>query len=141
MVVDTGDSGGNDSHGDMGHSSIAQAVAQTQRGDNDAQHWDSEVLNHAFVHVLDKDKVDASATNNFAVLMIGNGIHDARLLLTVSEDDFKSMGHDIDFKMFRTLQALNKMCNKQVSDTMSEDNKNMWFLNLGKQMIMHHMML
>ena len=97
-------------------------------------------MNHAFVHVLDKDKVDASATNNFAVLMIGNGIHDARLLLTVSEDDFKSMGHDINFKTFRTLQALNKMCNKQVLDTMSEDNKNMWFLNLGKQMIMHHMM-
>ena len=32
------------------------------------------------------------------------------------------------------------MHNKQVLDAMSKDNKNMWFLNLGKRMIMQHMM-
>ena len=50
------------------------------------------------------------------------------------------MGCNIDFKMFQSLQALNKMCNKQVLDSMSKDNENMWFLGLSKFTLMRHMM-
>ena len=64
--------------------------------------------------------------------MIANGIDNVRLLLTMLEDEFKSMEHDIDFKTFHTLQVLNKMYNEQILDMMSKDDKNMWFLNLGK---------
>ena len=60
--------------------------------------------------------------------------------MTMSEDDFKSMGYNINFKTFRALQTLNKMCNEQISDSVSEDDKNVWFLNLGKRTVMHHMM-
>ena len=97
-------------------------------------------MNCALVHVLDKDQVKASATNDFTVFVIANRIDDVRLLLTMSEDDFKSIGYDIDFKTFRTLQALNKMYNEQILDTMSKEDKNMWFLNLGKQMVMRYVM-
>ena len=40
------------------------------------------------------------------------------------------MGHDINFKTFHTLQTLNKMHNEQILDTVSEDDENLWFLNL-----------
>ena len=139
-MVDTSDSVGNNPHGEMGRSGITQAVTQIQCGDDNAQDWDAEVLSHALVHVLNKDQVEASTTNDFAVFVIANGIDDACLLLTMSEDDFKSMGYDVDFKTFCTLQALNKMYNEQILDTMSKDDKNMWFLNLGKQMVMRYMM-
>ena len=35
---------------------------------------------------------------------------------------------------------MNKMYNEQVLDTMSEDNKNMWFLGLTKHMLVRFMM-
>ena len=138
--VDTGDSGRNNSHCEMGRIGVMQAVAQIWHGDNDAQDWDAEFLNHVLVHILNNDQVEASATNDFTVFVIANGIDDVRLLLTVSKDDFKLMGHHIDFKTFRALQALNKMCNEQVSDALPKDNEKMWFLNLGKRTVMRHMM-
>ena len=55
----------------------------------------------------------------------------------MSKDNFKSMEHDIDFfKMFRSPQALNKMHDKQVRDTMLESDENVWFLGLSKYMLM-----
>ena len=56
--------------------------------------------------------------------------------LTVLEDDFKSMDCNVNFEMFWSPQALNKMCNEQVSDSMSEDDENVWFLGLSKHMLM-----
>ena len=64
-------------------------------------------MNHALVHVLDKDKLDAGETDDFAVFVIGEGIDNMHLLLTMSEDSFKSMGCDVDFETFWSLQALN----------------------------------
>ena len=139
-LVDAGDSGGNDPHGEIGCGGVMQAATQFQHGDDDDQDWDAEVLNHVLVHILDKDQVEASATNDFATFVITNRIDDVRLLLTMLEDDFKLMGYKIDFKTFRTLQTLDKMCNKQILDTMSKDDENVWFLNLGKQTVMRHMM-
>ena len=111
-LVDTGDSGETTNlHCDTGRGGISQAVTQSQRSTNNAQDWDLEILNHALVHILDKDKVDTNATNDFTVFLIGNGVNDARFLLTMSEDDFKAMGYDINFKTFRSLQAVNKMYN------------------------------
>ena len=46
--------------------------------------------------ILDKERVDANATNDFTVFMIGHGIDDVRHILTMSEDDFNSMGYDIN---------------------------------------------
>ena len=60
-MVDTGDSGGNNPHGEMGCDGTMQAITQTQRDADDAQDWDAEVLNQMLVHVLDKDQVEASA--------------------------------------------------------------------------------
>ena len=117
-----------------------RAVTQFQCGDDDDQDWDEEVLNHVLVHVLDKDQVEASAADDFAMFVIANRIDDVRLPLTVSEEDLKLMGHDVNFKTFRALQTLKKMLNKQISDVMSEDDENMWFLNLGKWTVMCHMM-
>ena len=103
-LIDTGDSGKTTNpHGDAGSSGITQAVAQSQCGNCVNQDWDSEVLNHVLVHVLNKDMVNADATEDFTVFMIDNGVDDAHLLLTVLEDNFKSMGLDIDFKTFRSL--------------------------------------
>ena len=76
----------------------------------------------------------------FTVFVIANGMDDVRLLLTMLEDDFKLMGYDINFKTFRTLQTINKIYNKQISDAMSKDDKNMWFLSLNKRVVMHYMM-
>ena len=139
-MVDASDSGRNDPHGDASRGDITQAVTQTQHGDDDIQDWDAKALSHVLVHVLDKDQVEASATNDLTVFVITNGIDDVRVLLTVLEDDFKLMGYNINFKSFRTLQTLNKMYNEQILDAMSEDNKNMWFLRLGKRTVMRHMM-
>ena len=139
-LVDTNDSGRINPRGDTGRSSIMQAVTQMQCGDADAQDWGAEVLNHVLVHILDKDQVETSATNDFTVFVIANGIDNMCLLLTVLKDCFKSMGYDIDLKTLRTLQALNKMHNEQVSDAMSKDDKNMWFLDLEKQTVMCYMM-
>ena len=91
------------------------------------------------VHVLCKNQVEARATNDFTVFVITNRIDNVRLLLTMLEDDFKLMGYDIDFNTFCALQVLNKMYNEQILDKTSKDNKNMWFLNLGKCIIMRHM--
>ena len=74
-LADTGNIGETTNpHGDAGRGSIAQVVTQTQRSDDDFQDWDTEVLNHVLVHVLNKDKVDVSASNDFTVFVIGNGI-------------------------------------------------------------------
>ena len=97
-----------DSHGVLGHGSVAQAVTQSQCNDADTtQDWDSEVLNHELVHVHNKDKLGAYATNKFMVFVIGQGIDSMCLLLTMSEDSFKSMGCDVYFETFWSLQALN----------------------------------
>ena len=69
-MVDTRVSGGNDPHGDASHGDVTQAVTHIQRDDVDIQDWDAIVLNHVLANVLDKDRVDASATNDFY------GIHD-----------------------------------------------------------------
>ena len=60
-------------------------------------------------------------------------------LLTATKENFKSMDFDVDFQLFQSLQGL-KMCNEQVLNTMSESNKNMWFLSLSKHLLMPHMM-
>ena len=57
---------------DMGHGGVMQAVTQTQCNNSDTtQDWDTEVLNHALVHVLDKDKMNGDVTNDFTVFVIG----------------------------------------------------------------------
>ena len=83
-LVDTSDIGETTNpHGDAGRGSVTQAVTQSQRGDNNMQNWDLEVLNHVLVHILDKDKVNTNATKDFTAFVIGNGIDDVRFLLTV----------------------------------------------------------
>ena len=57
-MVDAGDSGGNNPHGETGRSGVTQAITQIQHSDDDAQDWDAEVLNHTLVHVLDNDQVE-----------------------------------------------------------------------------------
>ena len=64
-VVDAGDSGRNDPHGETSCDDVTQAITQFQCSDDDGRDWDAEVLNHALVHVLDKGQVEASATTNF----------------------------------------------------------------------------
>ena len=65
----------------MGRGGITQAVTLTQCNDTDkTQDWDTEVLNHVLVHVLDKDKLGTDATDKFAVFVCGKGIDDARPL-------------------------------------------------------------
>ena len=59
-MVDTGVSGGNASRGNVTHT-----VTHIQRDDDDIQDWDAEVLNHVLANILDKDCVDANATNDF----------------------------------------------------------------------------
>ena len=135
-MVDAGDSGGNNPHGDVSCGDVMQVVTQIQRGDNDIQDWDAEVLNHMLVHVLEKDQVEASATDDFTMFVIANGIEDVCLLFTMLEDDFKLMGYDIDFKTFRLLQIVNEMHNEQISDAMSKDDKNVWFPALEKHTLM-----
>ena len=140
ILVDTGVSGGNNPHGDAGCGNVAQAVSDIQRGDDDSQDWDTMVLNHELVNILDKDRVDANVTNDFTVFVIANNLDDVRLILALLEDDYQLMGHNIDFKTFHILQTLNKMCDEQVLDTMSKEDKNTWFLNLNKRSVMHYMM-
>ena len=127
-------------HGDMGCGSVTQVVTEPQHDDSDmTQNWCAEILNHALVHILNKDKMGTGATNDFVVFIMGQGIDNVHIM-TMSEDNFKSMGCNIDFKMFWSPQALNKMHNKQVLDAMLESDENMWFLDLSKCMLMHHMM-
>ena len=93
-LMDTSDGGETTNpHGDTGCGGVAQAVTQSQHGNDDVQDWDTEVLNHTFVHILNKDKVDVSVTNDFTLFVIRNGIDDACLLLAMLEDDFESMEH------------------------------------------------
>ena len=77
-LVDTGDSEEMaDPHGDAGVGGIMQAIAQTQCNDTDkTQDWDTEVWNHALVHVLDKEKLDANATNESTAFAHGQGFDD-----------------------------------------------------------------
>ena len=103
IVADTGDSGGNDPHGDASCVDVTQAILDVQHGNDDAQDWNVEILNPVLVNILDKERVDANATDDFTVFVITNGIDDVRFLLTMSEDDFNLMGYDIDFKTFRAL--------------------------------------
>ena len=91
------------------------------------------------VHVLDKKKLDINVTNEFTAFEQSQGFDNVRLLLTVTEDDFKSAGHDIDLKMCWRKQGLNKMCDEQPLDAMSESSENMWFLGLSKHVLMQCM--
>ena len=92
------------------------------------------------VKILDKERVDANATDDFTVFVIANGIDDVRYLLTMSEDNFNVMGYDIDFKTFRMLQTLNKMCNEDITEETDEANESLWFLGLAKRNVMCHML-
>ena len=75
-AVGAGDSGGNDPHGDVSRADVAQDVSDIQHGDDDdddIQDWNSEVLNHVLVEILDKERVDAHASDAFTVFVITNG--------------------------------------------------------------------
>ena len=61
------------------------------------------------VHVLNKDKLGADGTNKFAVFVHGESVDNVRLLLTMTKEDFKSMGFDVDFKTFWSPQGLNML--------------------------------
>ena len=140
-VVSAGDSGGNDSHGDTSRANVTQDVLDIQRGNDDDVHdWNFKILNHVLVEILDKERVDASATDDFTVFVITNRIDDVRYLLMMTEGDFHAMGHLIDFKTFRLLQTMNKMCNKVVTDVMDETTESLWFLGLEKNNIMRYML-
>ena len=102
-VVDTGVSGGNNPHGDASCGNVACTVTHVQRDDDDIQDWDAEVLIHILANILDKDRVEA--TDDFTMFVIANGVGDVRLLLTMSEDDFKLMGCDINFKTHHALHV------------------------------------
>ena len=140
IMVDARVGGRNNPHGDASYGNITQAVSEIQHGDDDFQDWDTIVLNHVLVNILDKDQVDANATNDFTVFVIANNLDDVRLILALLEDDYQSMAYDIDFKTFRTLQTLNKMCDEQVLDAMSKEDKNTWFLNVNERNVMCYMM-
>ena len=76
-VVGAGDSGGNDPHGDASRANITQDVSDIQRGgDGDVHDWNFEILNHVLAEILDKERVDANATDDFTVFVIANGIDD-----------------------------------------------------------------
>ena len=136
IVADTGNSGGNNPHGDASRVNATRAVSDIQCGKDDAQDWNVEILNHVLVNILDKEQVDANATDDFTVFVITTGIDDVRFLLTMSEDDFNSMGCDINFKTFHALQTMNKMYNEEITDATSESDETLWFLGLEKSNIM-----
>ena len=75
-MVDAGVCGGNNPHGDLSCGGVTQAITQIQRGDDDTQDWDAEVLNYVLAHVLDKDTVEVGATDDFTAFMIANRIDD-----------------------------------------------------------------
>ena len=78
-VVDAGDSGGNNPHGDTSRADVTQDISDIQRGSGDDVHdWNFEILNHVLVEILDKERVDANATDDFTVFVIANGIDDVR---------------------------------------------------------------
>ena len=86
-MVDAGDSGGNNPHGDVSCGDVTQVVAHIQRNDDDVQDWDAIVLNHVLANVLDRDWVDASATDDFTVFVIANSMDDVHLLLTMLDEE------------------------------------------------------
>jgi hypothetical protein len=74
--------------------------------------WDFEILNHVLSKVLGKDEIGFAATNPFTLFLMSQGIDDARLLMTMNEEDFRAMGFDIDFLTYRKLHALNMKYNE-----------------------------
>ena len=58
----------------------------------------------------------------------------------MSEEDFNSMGYDIDFKTFCMPQTLNKMYNEDIMEEMDEMNESLWFLGLEKRNVMRYML-
>ena len=130
-AVGAGDSGGNDPHGDVSRADVTQDVSDIQRGDDDDVHdWDFEILNHVLVEILNKERVDARASDDFTVFMITNGFGDVSFLMMMTEGDFHAMGHLIDFKTLSLLQALNKMYNEFITDGTDETTESTWFLSL-----------
>ena len=76
-VVDAGDSGRNDPHGDASCADVTQDVLDIQHsGDGDVHNWNFEILNHVLVEILNKEQVDANATDDFTVFVIVHGIDD-----------------------------------------------------------------
>ena len=140
-VVDASNRGGNDPHGDTSRADVTRDVLDNQRGgDDDVHDWSMEVLNHVLVKILDKEQVDANATNDFTVFVITHGIDDVRYILMMSEEDFNTMGYVIDFKTFCMPQTLNKMYNEDVTEETDKMNESLWFLGLEKRNVMRHML-
>ena len=138
-TVGAGDSGGNDPHGDASRADVTRDVSDIQRDDDDdIQDWNFEILNHVLVKILDKEQVDAHASDAFTVFVITNSFDDIRFLLMMTEGDFHAMGHLIDFKTFSLLQALNKMYNEFITDGTDETTESTWFLGLKKRDVMLH---
>ena len=71
--------------------------------------------------------MDTNVTNDFALFLMHQGLDDIQFTVAVNQEDFKSVGHDVNFMMFQSSQALNKMCNKEPPDTMLEADEQMWF--------------
>ena len=92
------------------------------------------------VKILDKERVDTNATDDFTLFVITHGIDNVRHLLTMSKEDFNSMGCDIDFNAFRMLQTLNKMYNKDITEETDKANESLWFLGLKKCNVMRYML-
>ena len=90
-AVGAGDSGGNDPHGDTIRANVTRDVLDIQRGGDDVHDWNFEILNHVLVKILDKEQVDAHASDNFTVFVITNSFDDVHYLLMMTEGDFHAM--------------------------------------------------
>ena len=106
----------------------------------DDKDWDIEIFNHVLVQVLGKNELDANATDDFNRFLVREAIDDVRLLMTLDEEDYKSMGFNIDFPTFRLLQALNKRYNEEIDASTPETTERMWFFDQTKNKTMRYML-
>ena len=93
--------------GDTARCVDTKAIIQIQcNTEPTTKDWDSGVLNHVLVQVLDEEEMDTNMTNEFMLFLMCQGLDNVQFVMTVSQEDFESMGHDINFTMFQILQAL-----------------------------------
>jgi hypothetical protein len=130
-----------DPQGDIVGSNETRAGVEFQRKHEDIdKDWDLEILNHVLSKILGKDEVGPIATNPFTLFLMSQGIDDARLIMTMNEEDFQAMGFDIDFLTLRKIQALNMKYNEEVTESTPTSREIMWFFENNKTTVNRYLL-
>ena len=100
------------------------------------------ILHHVIANVIGhgREPRKGEPEDSLMQFVVLNGIPDIRVLLTMSVDEFRSLGYDPVYTIRRSLATINKWYHEDSVADMDEDDEVAWFWSLTKNGLMRKAM-